>query len=141
MEITIEYQPILEAPAASGVKPIKNNLIMQNKPNFQIAQMNINLYSVRPYRNETPHRHPQNKPNQTQFKPNLKSRHPYCSAEHCSFIQGLPQEKLVALRQCIEKIRVNKPAGEIKLAIYQVPAGNLQDTVEVKDFRLKCLRF
>ena len=48
--------------------------------------------------------------------------------------QGLPQEKLVALRQCIEKIRVNKPAGEIKLAICQVPAGNLQDTIEVKIF-------
>jgi vacuolar-type H+-ATPase subunit I/STV1 len=48
--------------------------------------------------------------------------------------QGLPQEKLVALRQCIEKIRVNKPAGEIKLAVCQVPAGNLQDTIEVKIF-------
>jgi hypothetical protein len=46
--------------------------------------------------------------------------------------QGLPQEKLVVLRQCIEKIWINKPAGEIKLAIYQVPAGNLQDTVEIK---------
>jgi len=48
--------------------------------------------------------------------------------------QGLPQEKLVALRQCIEKIWVNKPAGETKLALCQVPAGNLQDTVEVKIF-------
>jgi hypothetical protein len=26
--------------------------------------------------------------------------------------KGLPQEKLVVLRQCIEKIRINKPAGE-----------------------------
>ena len=39
---------------------------------------------------------------------------------------GLPQEKLVALRQCIKRIWVNKPAGEITLAIYLVPAGNLQ---------------
>jgi len=46
--------------------------------------------------------------------------------------QGLPQEKLVALRQCIEKIWVNKPAGEIKLAICLVPAGNLQATEEFK---------
>jgi len=46
--------------------------------------------------------------------------------------QGLPQEKLVALRQCIEKIQVNKPAGEIKLAIRLVPAGNLQATEEFK---------
>ncbi len=46
--------------------------------------------------------------------------------------QGLPQEKLVALRQCIEEIWVNKPAGEIKLAICLVPAGNLQATQELK---------
>ncbi len=46
--------------------------------------------------------------------------------------QGLPQEKLVALRQCIEKILVNKPAGEIKLAIRLVSAGNLQATQELE---------
>jgi len=46
--------------------------------------------------------------------------------------QGLPQEKLVALRQCIEKIWIDKPAGEIKLAICLVPAGNLQATQEFK---------
>jgi len=45
---------------------------------------------------------------------------------------GLPQEKLAALRQCIEKIWVNKPIGEIKLAIYLVPVGNLQATQEFK---------
>ena len=42
--------------------------------------------------------------------------------------EGVPQEKLVALRQCIEKISVDKPAGQIKLAIYLVPVGNLQAT-------------
>jgi hypothetical protein len=42
--------------------------------------------------------------------------------------EGLSQEKLVALRQCIEKISVNKPGGQIKLAIYLVPAGNLRAT-------------
>jgi len=46
--------------------------------------------------------------------------------------QGLPQEKLAALRQCIEKIWINKPAGEIKLAIRTVPVGNLQVTQELK---------
>ena len=44
--------------------------------------------------------------------------------------QGLPQEKLVALRQCIEKIFIDKPAGAIKLKIRLVPAGNLQVTEE-----------
>ncbi len=51
--------------------------------------------------------------------------------EH-TFTQGLPQEKLVVLRQCIEKIWVNKPAAQIKLAIYVVPAGNLQVSQELK---------
>jgi DNA invertase Pin-like site-specific DNA recombinase len=45
---------------------------------------------------------------------------------------GLPHEKLVVLRQCIEKIWVNKPAGEIKLTIRMVPGGNLQATQELK---------
>ena len=40
--------------------------------------------------------------------------------------EGLPQEKLVALRQCIEKISVDKPNGKITLAVYLVPVGNLQ---------------
>ena len=44
--------------------------------------------------------------------------------------EGLPQEKLVALRQCIEKINVDKPSGKITLAIYLVPVGNLQATRE-----------
>ncbi len=45
---------------------------------------------------------------------------------------GLPKEKLVALRQCIEKIWINKPAGEIKLAIRFVPTGNLSAVQEYK---------
>ncbi len=28
--------------------------------------------------------------------------------------QGLPQEKLIALRQCIEKVYINKPDHQIK---------------------------
>ena len=45
---------------------------------------------------------------------------------------GLPQEKLAALRQCIEKIGVNKPAGEITLAIRTVPGGNLRAAQEFR---------
>ena len=45
---------------------------------------------------------------------------------------ALPQEKLVALRQCIERIFIDKPAGIIKLRIRWVPTGNLQATGEVK---------
>ncbi len=40
--------------------------------------------------------------------------------------QGLPQEKLVALRQCIERIHIDKPAAEVKIRVRTVPGGTLQ---------------
>ena len=46
--------------------------IMQNKPNFQDAQMNVSIFSKKDYNNETAFRRGKNKPNQTQFKPNTK---------------------------------------------------------------------
>jgi len=45
--------------------------------------------------------------------------------------QGLPQEKLAALRQCVEKIHINKPSNQIKIQIRKVPTGNLQMTEEI----------
>jgi hypothetical protein len=65
----------------SGVKPPRRMsggninqkpLKMQNKPNFQITQINITTFLTRPYRNVSPLRHLRNKPNQTQFKPKTK---------------------------------------------------------------------
>ncbi len=47
---------------------------------------------------------------------------------------SLPQEKLTTLRQCIEKIKINKSSGEISLVIRKVPVGNLLDTQEIKTF-------
>ena len=44
--------------------------------------------------------------------------------------EGLPQEKLVALRQCIEKISINKPAGTVRLTVRSVPVGNMEGTEE-----------
>ncbi len=44
--------------------------------------------------------------------------------------EGLAQEKLVALRRCIEKISINKPAGTVKMKVRSVPAGNLEGTKE-----------
>jgi len=44
--------------------------------------------------------------------------------------QGLPQEKLVALRRCIEKIEINKPSGIVRLTVRSVPVGNLEGTEE-----------
>ncbi len=44
--------------------------------------------------------------------------------------EDLAQKKLVALRRCIEKISINKPAGTVKLTVRSVPAGNLEGTEE-----------
>ena len=56
----------------------------------------------------------------------------FISGLEFTLTQGLPQEKLVTLRQCIEKITINKPAGETKLIIRIVPTGNLQATKELQ---------
>ncbi len=42
--------------------------------------------------------------------------------------EAVPQEKLVALRQCIERIHIDKPNGQITLHIYPVPTGNMSVT-------------
>jgi len=42
----------------------------------------------------------------------------------------MAQEKLVALRRCIEKIEINKPDGIVGLKVRSVPVGNLEGTVE-----------
>ena len=44
--------------------------------------------------------------------------------------QGLPQEKLIALRRCIEKIEIDKPDGTVRLTVRSVPVGSLEGTVE-----------
>jgi hypothetical protein len=43
---------------------------------------------------------------------------------------GLPEEKLTALRQCIEKIHINKPAKKAVLTIRLVPVGGLNAVQE-----------
>ncbi len=56
----------------------------------------------------------------------------FLSGLEYTLCQNLPQEKLVALRQCIKRVWVNKPAGEIKMVIRLVPVGNLQVSRELK---------
>ncbi len=46
------------------------------------------------------------------------------------FREDVPQEKLAALRQCVERMSVDKPNRRVTLAIYLVPVGNLQATRE-----------
>jgi hypothetical protein len=50
----------------------KSPLFMQNKPNFLDAQMNVNIYYTKVYKNETAYRRGQNKPNSNPNKPNFQ---------------------------------------------------------------------
>ncbi len=45
--------------------------------------------------------------------------------------QGLPQEKLCALRQCVEHILIDKPDGSVIVKINAVPASTIQEVEEV----------
>ena len=45
--------------------------------------------------------------------------------------EGLPQEKLLALRQCIQHITISKPENSVRILFRLVPAGNLESTQEV----------
>jgi hypothetical protein len=49
-----------------------------------------------------------------------------------ALLQGLPQTKFTALRQCVERVRIDIPAKQIKVALRLVPAGNLRQTKEFK---------
>ena len=39
--------------------------------------------------------------------------------------EGVPQEKLVALRQCIDRIHIDKLANKTKLALRIIPSASL----------------
>ncbi len=58
----------------------------------------------------------------------------FISGLELTLTQGLPQEKLATLRQCIEKIHINKPHGQIKIQIREAGVGNLQT---VQNYSLK----
>ncbi len=56
----------------------------------------------------------------------------YLSSLEYTLYQGLPKEKLIALRRCIGKISINKPDGTIRLEIRSVPTGTLKCTKELQ---------
>ncbi|MCP4594290.1 MAG: hypothetical protein GY842_26475, partial [bacterium] len=45
---------------------------------------------------------------------------------------GLPQEKLAALRQCIDRVHLDKPADEAVITIRTIPTANLDATQVVR---------
>ena len=67
---------------------------------------------------------------QGEFESIITEAMQFISGLEFTLTQGLPQEKLAALRQCIEKIYINKPNGHIKILVREVPTGNLQAVQE-----------
>lgn len=45
--------------------------------------------------------------------------------------EGLPQEKLVAIRQCVERVWIDKIGGSVKVGIRTVPGGGLEGACQV----------
>ncbi len=45
--------------------------------------------------------------------------------------QGLPQEKLCALRQCVERILIDKPGRSVVVKIKAVPASTIKEVEEL----------
>ncbi len=74
-------------------------LFMQNKPNFQKAQMNANLYNTTDYENKWLRRVRKNKPNSNPIKPNCR--------------KGKIDANCVFTKDYIKKddflVRINKP--------------------------------
>ncbi len=67
---------------------------------------------------------------QAEIKSMVSDAIEFISSLEFTLREGLAQKKLVALRRCIEKISINKPAGTVKLTVRLVPAGNLEGTKE-----------
>jgi len=67
---------------------------------------------------------------QAEIKSMVSDAIEFISSLEFTLREGLAQEKLVALRRCIEKISINKPDGTVKLTVRSVPVGNLEGTKE-----------
>ncbi len=59
-------------PSTSVENPLQIDLFMQNKPNFQKSQMNVNLYNTTDYERKRNWTLGQSKPNSNPIKPNLR---------------------------------------------------------------------
>ncbi len=59
-------------PSTSVENSLQINLFMQNKPNFQKSQMNVNSYNTKAYANLSDWTIGQSKPNSKPIKPNLR---------------------------------------------------------------------
>jgi len=66
------YLRAYKAPLHLSRTLYKSPLFMQNKPNFQDARMNVNIYNTTYYKNFIPLAGYKNKPNSNPIKPNCR---------------------------------------------------------------------
>jgi len=102
---------------------------MQNKPNFQKAKMNVNIYYTKVYNNETAFRRAQNKPNsnpinanQSQNKPNSNS-----IAERAKLMQSVHIKMI--MKNLFRWRRKNKP----KRTQFHIPRSVSIKIVEISE--------
>ena len=70
--------------------------------------------------------------NEAEIKAVVDDAMGFLSGLEFTLLQGVPQEKLVALRQCVERVFIDRPGGSVTMKLRTVPVGNLQATQEVK---------
>ena len=71
-----EWQPLsvnFPRPSTSVESPLQIHLFLQNKPNFQNAQINVTSINTMNYELRTMNYFTQNKPNSNPIKPNFKA--------------------------------------------------------------------
>ena len=56
----------------------------------------------------------------------------FISSLDFTFRNGLPQEKLVAVRQCVQRIWIDKENEKLQIDIYSVPASNIKIAESIK---------
>ncbi len=69
---------------------------------------------------------------QTQISAIVSQAQEFLSGLEFTLRQGLPQEKLCALRQCMERVLIDKAAQTTTIRMRLVPGGVLQGCCEIQ---------
>ena len=105
---------------------IKNNLIIQNKPNLLNAQMNVNKAITKDYENIHLHRSRKNKPNSNPIKPKTKPIKAKTNPIKPNFKPGALQRKLVHKAQ-VHKAQASACVLNRDKAALSIPAARGRD--------------
>jgi len=134
--------------STSVENPLQISLFMQNKPNLPKSQMNINPYNTTDYENKSNWTLGENKPKQTQFKPNpsglrclrrspsMRRRMTHCRTDQTQFPKSQNERKLICYRGLQKKrwfrspkkqTQSVRPALFVKESVDAAPDDELPD--------------